>query len=113
MLEAEQTSSPGNIGVGTTSRGINKIMGLRMAWTAKITEYETNKIWRQDLISGSSSIDEHMIFESIDKGTKFTQVYDMKMGGLLKLATPMMVSTMHKEMKANHISLKGILETKS
>ena len=37
MLEAAQTSS-GPATVGATFRGANKVMGLRMPWTSKITE---------------------------------------------------------------------------
>jgi len=58
-------------------------------------------------------IDEHLTFEPVEKGTKFTQVYDMKVGGLLKLFTPMVVSTMRKEMRANLSNLKSILEAQS
>jgi len=72
-----------------------------------------NKICRENITSGSTMIDEHLTFEPVEKGTKFTQVYDMKVGGLLKLFTPMVVSTMRKEMRANLSNLKSILEAQS
>jgi uncharacterized protein YndB with AHSA1/START domain len=112
MLEAEQTS-PGQVGVGTTFRGANKAMGRRMAWTSKITEYEQNKKWGETITSGSMLIEEHLNFESIEGGTKFTIVYDMKVGGFLKLFAPMVVSTMRKQTKVNLGNLKSILETQS
>ena len=40
--EAEQTSQ-GLMGVGTTTKGTIRMMGLSMKWTAKVTEYEPNK----------------------------------------------------------------------
>jgi hypothetical protein len=46
----------------------------------------------------------------VEKGTKVTQVYDMKAGGFLKLFAPMMTSSMRKEMKKNLSNLKSILE---
>jgi uncharacterized protein YndB with AHSA1/START domain len=112
MLEAEQTS-PGEMGVGTTFGGANKVMGRRKAWTSKVTEYEMNKKWRQIIKSGSTLIDEHLTFYPVDGGTKFTQVYDMKVGGFLKLFAPMLINTMRKEMKTDLNDLKSILETQS
>jgi uncharacterized membrane protein len=112
MLEAKQTSS-GEMGVGTTFGGVNKVMGRRMAWTSKVTEYERNKTWREVIKSGSTLLDEHLTFYPVDRGTKVTQVYDMKAGGFLKLFAPMMISSMRKEMKNNLSNLKSILEVQS
>jgi uncharacterized protein YndB with AHSA1/START domain len=112
MLEADQTS-PGAIGVGATFRGVNKVMGRWRAWTSKVTEYETNKMWRQSIASGGTLIDEHLSFESAGKGTKFTQVYDMKVGGFLRLFAPIVTGTMRKELKTDLTSLKGIVEAQS
>jgi hypothetical protein len=43
ISEAEQTSQ-GQIGIGTTFKGTNRMMGLRVKWAAKVTEYEPNKV---------------------------------------------------------------------
>ncbi len=110
MLEAEQTSS-GQVGIGTTFRGANKVMGQRMPWTSKVTEYVANKKWSETISSGSTLIKEQIIFEPIAANTKFIEVYDMKVGGFLKLLSPMVVSSMRKEMKANLVKLKSNLET--
>ena len=112
MLDSKQTS-PGKMGIGTTFGGTNKVMGRRMPWTSKVTEYEVNKIWCQNITSGSTQIKERVIFNPVERGTKFTQVYDMKVGGFFKLFAPMVISTMRKEMKANHSKLKSILEAQT
>lgn len=109
-VEAEQTSQ-GPMGVGTTFRGINRAMGQEMPWTSKITEYEPDKRWGEFITSGSTQIDEHLTFEPTDTGTKFTQVYDMKIGGFLRLMSPMVASSMRKQVKENLSNLKSILET--
>ena len=44
VTEAEQTSQ-GPMGIGSTLRWINHMMGLSMKWTGKVTEYEPNKRW--------------------------------------------------------------------
>jgi hypothetical protein len=112
LLEAEQTSS-GQMGNGATFRGTNKVMGRRMPWTSKISEFEPNKKWRETISSGSTLIEEHLTFVSTGEGTKFTQVYDMKVGGFLRLFAQMVTSTMRKQMKTNLSTLKNILETQT
>ena len=112
MLEAEGTS-PGQMGVGTTFRGANRVMGRRMEWSSKVTEYELNKMWRENITSGSTQIEEHWTFDPVEGGTKFTLVYEMKVGGFLKLFSPMVVSTMRKETKGNLSNLKSILEARA
>ena len=112
MLEASQTSS-GLMGIGTTFRGVNKVMGRRMPWTSKVTEYALNKKWGETISSGSTMIKEQITFDTIEGGTRFTEVYDLKVGGFLRLLSPMVISSMRKEMKANVGSLKGLLEAKT
>jgi uncharacterized protein YndB with AHSA1/START domain len=109
-VEAEQTSK-GPMGVGATCRGINRAMGQKMPWTSKITEYEPDKRCCEVITSGSTRIDERLTFEPTDIGTRFTQVYDMKIGGFFRLMSPMVVSSMRKQMKMNLANLKRILET--
>jgi uncharacterized protein YndB with AHSA1/START domain len=111
MLEANQTLS-GQVGIGTTFVGINKVMGRRMPWTSKVTEYVLNKKWSETISSGSTSIKEQITFDTVEGGTRFTQVYDMKIGGFLRLLSPMVISSMRNEMKTNVSSLKSLLEAK-
>jgi len=92
MMEAEQTSQ-GQIGVGTMFRGTNRMMGQRMEWTSRVTEYEQNRKWGKNITCGSMIIEEHLTFDPVEGGTKFTLVYDMKVGGFLKLFSPMVVSS--------------------
>ncbi|MCJ7523498.1 MAG: SRPBCC family protein, partial [Dehalococcoidia bacterium] len=56
ILEAEQTSQ-GPWVVGTTFKGITRLMGLSMKWTATATEYEPNRKWTKHITSGSITID--------------------------------------------------------
>ena len=112
ILEAEQTSQ-GPWSVGTTFKGTTRLMGLSMKWTAKATEYEPNKKWTKNINSGSITIDEHVTYEPIEGRIKFTIVYDMKVGGLFRLFSPMVVSSMRKETKKSLSNLKSILEAQT
>lgn len=112
MLEAEQTS-PGQIGMETTFRGANRVMGRRMEWTSTVTEHEPNKMWGENITSGSTQIKEHLTFDPVEAGTKFTLVYEMQVGGFLKLFSPMVVNAERKQTKGNLSKLKSILEAQA
>ena len=112
IIEAEQTSQ-GPMCVGTTFKGVSRMMGLSMKWTPKVTEYELNKKWAKNITSGSMRIEEHMTYDSTGGGIGLTIVYDMKVGGFLRLFSPMVVSSMRKETKKSLGSLKSILEAQT
>jgi len=107
--EAEQTSK-GPVGVGTTFKGTNQLMGRTMKWTAQATEYEKNKKFGKNITSGSVFIEQHNTYNPTKDGLKFTIVQYMKVNGFLKLLSPMIVSSMQKELKKSLGNLKQILE---
>ena len=108
--EAEQTSQ-GPINVGATFKGVSRVMGRSMKWTAVATEYESNKKWGKNIASGGVAIEEHMTYTPVEGGTAFTIVYNMRAGGLLKLLLPMMARSTSKETKKSLGNLKTILES--
>ena len=112
MLEAEQTS-PGQLGIGTTFRGATRVMGRRVLWTSKVTEYEPNKKWGETISSGSTLIEEHLIFDPVEGGTKLNIAHDIQVSGLLKLFAPTVISTMRKQTQSNLSNLKSILEAQA
>ena len=107
--EAEQTSK-GPVGVGTTFKGTNHLMGRTMKWTAQATEYEKNRKFGKTITAGSVVIEQHNTYIPTKDGVKFTIVYDMNVKGLLKLLSPMIVSSMQKGLKKSFGNLKQILE---
>jgi hypothetical protein len=110
--EAEQTSQ-GPVGVGTTTKGIFRMMGLSMKWTGKATEYEPNRKFGKNILCGPITNEQHNTYDTVERGTKFTVVYNMKVGGVFKLLSPMIVRSMRKELKKSLSNLKGFLETQN
>jgi len=110
--EAEQTSQ-GPVGVGTTFKGKIHMMGLTMKWTAKATEYEANRKFGKNIKCGSITNEQHNTYEPIQGGTRFTIVYNMKVGGLMKLFSPMIVCSTRKALRKALGNLKGILEAQT
>lgn len=110
--EAEQTSK-GQMGVGTTFRGKSRMMGQTSEWTAKMTEYEPYKRWGKVIDSGSLVVDDKLVCDPAEGGTRLTMVYEVKVGGILKLLSPVIISSMRKQLKLDLASLKGILEAQA
>jgi ligand-binding SRPBCC domain-containing protein len=112
LPEAEQTSQ-GAMGVGTMTKGTFHMMGLTMKWTGKATEYEPYRKFGKNIICGPITNEQHNTYNPIEGGTKFTIVYNMRIGGFMKPFSPMIVSSMRKELKKSLGNLKGILETQA
>jgi uncharacterized protein YndB with AHSA1/START domain len=112
MLEVEQTS-PGQMSVGTTFRGVTRALGRRMDWVCEVKEYETNKKFTSTIKSGSSSIGEYVTFNTVEGGTKFTAVWETKAVGWLRLFSPSLNSALRKQMRRSIIDLKSILEAQT
>jgi uncharacterized membrane protein len=109
MVDVELIS-PGPMEIGTTFKGANQIMGQRMPWTSQVTQYELNKRWGAVSTSGSTFIEETIFFDSVEGGTKFTVKYNIKLGGFLKLVSPIMANSMHSQTRNNLTTLKKLLE---
>jgi uncharacterized protein YndB with AHSA1/START domain len=112
MPEAERTSQ-GPMSVGTTFKGVSHMMGRNMNWTAITTQYEQNKKWRKNITCGSLAIEEHVTYNPVGGGTTFTVVYLMKVGGFLKLLSPLLAGSMRKETQKSLGNLKSILEART
>jgi uncharacterized protein YndB with AHSA1/START domain len=109
MPEAEQTS-PAPVGVGTTFKGVIRMMGLSMKWTARATEYEANRRFGKTITCGSITNEQHNTYEPVDGGTRFTIVYDMRLGGPMRLFSPMIISSMRGGLKKALGNLRSLLE---
>jgi hypothetical protein len=107
--EAKQTS-PGPVGVGTCFQGTCLLMGRSMKWTAIATEYDPNRKFGKNITSGSVFIEQHNTYQPTEGGIRFTLIYDMKVDGLLRLLSPLMVRSMQKELKKSLRNLKQVLE---
>ncbi len=112
LPEAEQTSK-GTVSVGTTFRGTVHMMGLGMKWTAKVTECEPTERFGKNITSVGMIVEQHNTYESIKEHVKFTIAYNMKVRGIFKLFSPMLISSMRKELKKSLSNLKGILENQA
>lgn len=108
VVEVKQTSA-GQVGVGTTFQGVDRIMGFTVAWTARIIEYEVNKKIAQVITSGNRLVEQHLTLKPVEGSTSF--LYDMKTSGLPSFISPILQIIMRKGITRNLRRLKAILES--
>lgn len=74
------------------------------------TEYDLPRKFGKEITSGPVTTKQHNTYEPGAGGTKFTIVYVMKVGGLLKPLSPIVVSSMRKALRQALRNRKAVLE---
>lgn len=110
VLETSQTSE-GPVGVGTKSREVRKFLGREMVSTFEITEYEPNRLIKQNSTSGPMALDISIAFALVEGGTKVTFRGEGDSGGFFKLADPLVSRMAKRQLEADAANLKDLLES--
>lgn len=108
MVDVQRTSE-GPVGVGTTYRIVNHVMGRRMESEAEVTEYELNRKYATRNKSGPR-IETQRFFETVDRGTRVTLAVDADLTGLFHLAEPVIMSMGRRRIENDVADLKDLLE---
>jgi uncharacterized protein YndB with AHSA1/START domain len=109
FLEAKKTSD-GPIGVGTTWRGVGKVLGQRIETELECTEYEPNRKSAQKSKSKPFPSEVRQTFEPVEGGTRVGVVLQAEPGGFFKLAEPLVNSMLKRGIETDLASLKDMME---
>jgi uncharacterized protein YndB with AHSA1/START domain len=109
VLEAKKTS-PGPVGVGTTSTRKTQLLGRTMESNYEITAYEPGQLYGDKTTSGPVNIESRVILEESNGGTDVTIEGDIEAGGFFKLAEPVMVRVVGRQVETDAQTLKDLLE---
>ena len=104
--------SSGDMQVGTLFSSIGHFMGRRIQSNFEVTEFETNKSYGFETISGPIQLQTSYNFEVVDRGTNVIVSSLINPGGFFKLIDPIVARTARKQFKENLIMLKKLLETR-
>jgi hypothetical protein len=110
-LESVQISE-GCMRVGTVFSSFGHFMGRRIQSDFEVTEFETNKRYGFETISGPIQLQTSYSFETDDRGTTVVVSSLINPGGFFKLVDPIVARMAKKQFKENLATLKGILETR-
>jgi len=110
-LESVQLSS-GDMKVGTVFSSFGHFMGRRIQSDFEVTEFEANKSYGFETISGPIQLQTSYSFEALDHGTNVIVSSLINPGGFFKLVDPIIARATKKQFKENLTTLKEILETR-
>ncbi|MEK7807225.1 MAG: SRPBCC family protein [Chloroflexota bacterium] len=109
VMEASKTSE-GPVGVGATGREVRRFMGRQMETTFEVTEFEHDRKISFKSTSGPIAMRGRYTLEPAVGGTRLSIVVDGELDGVLKLAEPMVVQSVKRQLDADFGTLKDLLE---
>lgn len=107
--EFRQTSQ-GGMKVGTTIQEVREIRGKPTPASVEITEYVPNQTVAFKSVSDANKSTGRFTFEPAGNGTKVTFVLDAEVGGLGRLAGPMIGREMSKGIESDMANMKRLIE---
>ena len=111
LAEVRQvTSSP--LGVGTQFAFVRTFLGLKVEARNEITEFTPHSKVAFKIISGPMSGEASYFFEPAGKDMKLTSTIAMQ-PGFASLAEPLISASLQRDMEANFIVLKNMLESQA
>ena len=105
--------SDGPVGKGTQYRGVAKVAGRRIEWTAEVTEWEENRHWHSRSMESPVSFEIDVTVKDLEGSTHVTfhQESASFFKGLLgKLADPVVTRMYARDVRKNLAKLKELLE---
>ncbi len=110
MAESAEWISKGPHGVGSTYRGVGKVLGRKIESTNEITKWDPPNQYSYKSISGSFPFDTTYTFESSENGTQLSVRAQLEIGGFFKIAEGLVGKQAKKQIDADFEALKLFLE---
>jgi len=108
VMEVKKTST-GPIGLGTTWRSVSHRLGKRRETESETVEYEPNrKVTRRH--THGMPVKDHLSFEGVGGGTRVTEIMEAEPGGFFRLAAPLLVPLMKRQLNGTLTNLKELME---
>ena len=111
LFESVQISD-GEMWIGTVFSSFGHFMGRRIQSDFEVTEFEANKSYGFETISGPIQLQTSYGFETLDHGTNVMISSLINPGGFFKLLDPIVARVAKKQFLENLTTLKEILETR-
>jgi hypothetical protein len=105
-------TSEGPIGVGSTFAQSVEIFGQRFDGVIQITQYEPSRAFAFKVVQGPFPLANAMTFAPLDANrTNLTMIGEAEPGKVLKLAGPLLVPMVKKQLETQVATLKRLLES--
>ncbi|TKJ29528.1 MAG: hypothetical protein CEE40_07890 [Chloroflexi bacterium B3_Chlor] len=113
ILEAKVTSE-GPLGVGSQYTYVMQMLGRRVETAGEITEHEPPRKHGWKATSGPFPVFQGtFLFEPIEGGTKVSLLAEGQVGGFFKLAEPLAMRMVRRQLETSLNNLKDLLEAQA
>jgi len=108
--ESAEWTSEGLPGVGSTQRGIGKILGRKIDLPIEVTAWDPPSELGRKSVGGPIQAESTIRLESKEDGTQLSVHYQGEAGGFFKIAEGLLGKQLEKQTAANFKALKQVLE---
>ena len=109
LLET-QFAPEGPMQRGTRITEVRKLLGRKMNSTVEVTEFEPNRLFAGRVVSGPVPWEFRYTFEETNGATRMDFHLEGEPGGFFRLAEPLVVKVVKKQMEGDFSTLKEIVE---
>ena len=113
LVKESRQTSPGPVGVGTTFRQVNMLLGRRFVSELRVVTFEPHRLFEYETTSGPIRFAGHYTFAPVRDGesTKFTSVDDSEPSGFLRFIQPLLQVFAQRQITINLARLKTAVES--
>jgi len=98
------------IGLGTRFSETGAVLGIRIPLVWEITEFEPDKRMKGETVAGPAKFWGEYILETVTPGTRLRKLGGIQLGGLLRLADPLLAGIFQQALKEDMGRLRRLLE---
>lgn len=109
VLEAR---SNGPLAEGSTITELRKFLGMRAESTLEVTKYQPSSLFQLRVVDGPVPLEVSHQLKATDGGTQLRVVLQGEPGGFVKVAGPLVMRTVRREVEFDLATLKDLLETR-
>jgi uncharacterized protein YndB with AHSA1/START domain len=110
LLEAH-FKPDGPVQKGTEIREVRKLLGRKLESTVEVTEFEPERVFGGRVRSGPVPWQFRYTFQAADGSTRVDFHMEGEPGGFFRLAEPLVVRTVAKQLENDFSTLKELVET--
>ena len=110
ITDAAQTSE-GAVDVGTTCYVVSKMMGMNVKQDFTVTECVPDHVYEAKSTSGPVPMVSRYVLEEVSGGTELHASVTTDLSGVMKMAGPLLIRKLRKQLREDHENLKRYLES--
>ena len=108
-MQTVTRTSDGPIDVGTTYHTTAKLLGRRLETDSRVTEFEANRRYAV-ATTAPFPVTITWAVTSVDGGTRVDQTVDVEPGGFFRLAQPLLVTMMKRQVQGDLETFRDLME---